>query len=109
MRVYLSGPISDMPQGNRPAFDRAADSLRASGYTVVTPFEIFTEPPPVCPDATQKRAYWRRAMRACIKALPEYDAIALLPGWECSEGAKAEKWIADLLGMRPIFLQQEAR
>jgi hypothetical protein len=95
-RVYLSGPISNMPELNRPAFARAASSLKASGYAVVNPFEVCP-----CP------ASWEEAMRADIAAMLTCDAIALLPGWECSRGSKLEKQIADALGMRPMFITSE--
>lgn len=105
--VYLSGPISGMLHQNRPAFERACASLRASGYRVINPFEVFTEPPPADMTPEQKRAYWRRAMRADVRALMDADVIAMLPGWQRSEGARWEHDIATrMLGMRAIFITE---
>ena len=82
---------------NFPAFHRAAASLRASGYDVVNPAEIN-------PDPTAK---WEDCMRQDIAALVTCEAIALLPGFENSRGAKLERHIALHLGMREIFVVLE--
>lgn len=95
--VYISGPISNMPDLNRPAFAKAAESLAASGYRVVNPFDICP-----CP------ASWEEAMRADIKALMDCTHIALLPNHEKSRGARIERDLAKALGMREIFITTEA-
>lgn len=97
MIVYLSGPITNMPDLNRPAFARAEKALATSGYTVVNPFDV-------CPNP----ASWSDAMRRDIRALTHCDAIAMLPGWENLRGAKLEKHIAEQFGMKPIFITQDA-
>ena len=45
MRVYISGPMSGLPELNFPAFHAAAASLRAKGLDVVNPAEINAEHP----------------------------------------------------------------
>lgn len=103
--TYISGPISGHADGNRPAFDRAAEMLRDKGHEVRNPHEIFTEPPPADQSPEALLAYWRRAMRTDVKALMDCDFIALLPHWQASKGARWEYRIAtEMLGMRPIFL-----
>lgn len=98
-RVYLSGPMTGIPQFNFPAFHRAAASLRASGYEVINPAEMdAADPAPMT---------WEQYLRRDIQVLVGCDQIALLPGWENSRGAKLEKHIADALGMRPIFVSLE--
>lgn len=106
MLIYLSGPITGHADGNRPAFDRAASMLRAAGYLVKNPHDLFCEPPPA--DPLQMRAYWQRAMRADVRALVDCDRIAMLPGWEKSEGAQLEHLIAAKLGIGAIYMQWEA-
>lgn len=93
---YISGPMTGMPDLNFPAFHRAAASLRASGYTVVNPAELDEQ------DTVELT--WEQYMRRDIKALTDCTHIALLPGWENSKGAKVERFIADALGLRTIFL-----
>lgn len=98
MRVYLAGPMTGLPDLNFPAFHVAAASLRASGYEVVSPAEINSDP----------SAGWIASMRRDIPELCTCDAIALLPGWESSKGAKLELHIARQLGMREIFVNHNA-
>lgn len=100
-RIYISGPISGMPDNNFPAFHKAAASLRASGYEVINPAEMDA--------ADQAPMTWEQYLRRDIAHLITCDGIALLTGWEHSRGAKLEKQIADALGMRPIFVNLNGR
>ena len=90
MRVYLSGPMTGLPELNFPAFHAAAFALREKGLDVVNPAEIN-------PDAGMT---WEQCMRADIKALCDCDALAMLPGWERSKGAHLEVHVAHRLGMQ---------
>lgn len=88
-RIYLSGPISGMPNENRPAFEAAANAMRGAGLDVVTPFEINPTP-----------GTWAECMRKDIAVmLTQCDAVVLLDGWEKSGGAVGEASIANWLGM----------
>jgi len=89
MRVYISGPMTGLPYSNFPAFNETARSLRACGLDVVNPAEIN-------PDGAKS---WSACMRADIAALVTCDAIALMPGWENSNGAHLELHIAHRLAM----------
>jgi hypothetical protein len=89
-RVYLSGPMTGLPELNFPAFHAEADRLRGLGYDVVNPAEIN-------PDASMP---WSECMRADIKALCDCDVIALLPGWGASSGAHLELHIAHRIGLQ---------
>ena len=73
-RVYLSGPMSGLPEMNFPAFNAAAYQLRAMGLDVVNPAEIN-------PDGAMT---WEQCMRSDIKALCDCNALVMLPGWEQS-------------------------
>lgn len=88
--VYISGPMTGLPELNFPAFNAAAFRLRAAGFSVVNPAEL-------CPDPA---ADWSQCMRADIKALCDCDVIALLPGWEDSKGAHLEVHIAHRIGIK---------
>lgn len=92
MKVYLSGPMTGLPQSNYPAFDAAAASLRAIGYDVVNPADIGRE----IGDGLE----WSQYMRPCIAALVQCDAVVMLPGWHESRGAMIERDIALALGMQ---------
>lgn len=89
-RVYISGPMTGLPELNFPAFHQAAGELRALGLDVVNPAEIN-------PDAQMS---WEQCMRADIKALCDCDTIVLLPGWENSRGAHLEVHLAHRLGIK---------
>ena len=90
LKVYLSGPMTGLPELNFPAFHAAAARLRGAGYTVVNPAEIN-------PDSSMS---WQQCMRADIKALCDCDALALLPGWMDSKGAHLELHLAHRLELR---------
>lgn len=89
MRVYISGPMTGLPELNFPAFHAAAAALRARGFEVVNPADIN-------PDASKS---WHECMRADIKALCDCQALALLAGWERSQGAHLELHLAHRLGL----------
>lgn len=90
MRLYLSGPMSGIEDFNFPAFHATAAALRAKGYDVVNPAEVNV-------DTTMP---WEQCLREDIKHLCDCDGIALMPGWQNSEGAHLEVHIAHRLGLR---------
>jgi len=92
-RIYIAGPMTGLPEHNFPAFHAAAERLQEAGWETVNPAENFggrTDLP--------RESY----LRADIELLAACDAVAMLPGWEDSRGAKLEYLIAWELGM-PIF------
>lgn len=97
LRLYLAGPMTGLPDFNRPAFHAAAAALRSAGYEVVNPAELDESEPITDPDGT---GAWERYMRRDIPHLCKCDAVALLPGWTESQGAQLESLIANGLGMR---------
>lgn len=88
-RIYISGPMTGLPDLNFPAFNAAAERLRRQGHSVVNPAEIGSEP----------GRDWVDYMKADIKALCDCDALALLPGWQNSKGAHLELHLAHRLGL----------
>lgn len=88
-RIYISGPMTGMPELNFPAFNAAAAALRANGFVVVNPAELNAD----------NQGDWASCMKADIKALCDCAALALLPGWEGSRGAHLEVHLAHRLGM----------
>ena len=88
-KLYLAGPMSDYPDHNYGAFYYAATDLRSRGYTVATPAEIN-------PDTS---IGWRASMKRDIPHVLDADALALLPDWQLSRGARLEVHIAQELGI----------
>jgi hypothetical protein len=100
MRVYLSGPMTGYTDNNFPAFHAFAAQLRDCGYDVVNPAEINSGTPEPAPDSPEWREFYLGCLRADIKALCDCQAIALMPGWEQSNGAHLELHVAHRLGLR---------
>ena len=91
--IYISGPMTGLPEFNFPAFHAAAKRLRADGNEVRNPAEVGEEP----------GLQWEDYMRKDLRLLCDCDAIYLLPGWEKSKGAHLELHIAHRLGMEVLF------
>ena len=114
MRVYLSGPMRGYPKFNFPAFFEAAAKLRADNHSVFNPAEkdldtygpgVFDSDQGKVEDINVKGFSLRKALAVdvqwiCLSA----EAIALLPGWEKSKGATAEKALAEALSLYVIYL-----
>lgn len=94
-RIYISGPISNMLDLNKPAFAAAADLIRSFGHDPVNPHDIVPK---------KRTPAWSDHMRADIKALMDCDVLIHLPTWSNSKGARVEWQIAFALGMPCISL-----
>lgn len=90
MKIYLSGPITGLPDNNAPAFRKAERQWRDAGWEVCSPLDNG-----IPPDAS-----WETHLRADIAILVKCDAIAMLVGWTFSKGARLEREIAQSLKMR---------
>jgi len=97
LRIYISGPITGMPQMNRPEFDAAADEIRDAGLLPVNPFDLIDHE-----RAARDGWQWSDYMRVDIAALCECDVVLMLKGWQLSRGANAEYEIAHRLGIPSI-------
>lgn len=100
MKVYLAGPMRGIPELNCPAFDAAAARLRSQGSIVFSPA-----------DGDRWLEHTGRPVnpRTCLELDTEWicreaECVALLPGWENSKGARAEKALAEALGLMVIYL-----
>ena len=88
-RLYLSGPMSGLPDSNVPTFNAEAERLRARGYEVVNPAE----------NGLPADSAWATHMRADIAAMMTCDELVYLPGSFNSRGAWIEMELAMNLGM----------
>lgn len=91
MRVYITGPVTGLPNDNREAFELASRAVRKSGHEAIVPHEVV-------PSGTE----WLPAMRLCIRAMMDAEALLALIDWEESRGASAEVCLAAALGI-PVF------
>lgn len=97
-KIYISGPISGMPDGNRAAFEAAAIALRERypEVQIVNP----------CDNGLLHDSTWVEHMRANIKILVDCDAICMLPGWRDSAEGNTEYGIACDLWMDRMTLER---
>lgn len=100
-RVYISGPITGLPDLNKHEFNKAALNMTLIGVDYFNPQDI---PPPK--ENLEGKALWRYYMRECVKELPSCSHIFMLRGWYRSEGATEEHRIAKMLGL--LIEYQEA-
>lgn len=118
MKIYLAGPMRGYANFNFPAFDFAAAKLRAQGHFVFSPAERDREVHggKLEQNATGNEAEaasnvgfsLREALGADMAFISAHaEAICLLPGWEKSTGANAEKALAVALGLTIIILGKE--
>lgn len=94
MRVYLSGPMSGLPNLNFEAFDTAMRLLIAQGHDVVSPADL-----------NRKRGLktYEEYLREDIRLLLDCDTIYLLHGWETSYGAQIELHVARAIGLKIMY------
>lgn len=88
--VYLSGPISNMPELNRPAFKKANEVLTKEGFEVIDP------------SLNSSLDTWEDYLKFDLPLVCKSDIVVLLDGWENSRGAKLEKFTADQLKIRVL-------
>jgi len=93
MKVYIAGPMTGYPEWNVPAFRAADAQLRAYDFEVVSPVDIDHGPGEF---GSYPHAHY---MKGDLRALVECDAIALLPEWYTSKGARCEVAVALTLGL----------
>jgi len=116
MKLYLSGPMSNYPQFNIPAFERAAESLRALGHEVIVPYELdnddgvggaarASENGDVAAFTALTGFTWGDLLARDIKLIADgkIEGIVVLPDWENSKGARLEAYIG-LSANLPIFI-----
>lgn len=98
MKIYLAGPMSGYPDDNFLLFNRAAAELRSHGYEVFNPAEKGEEK-----ERNDDLSFRRRVFNLDTHYITnEADAMVMLPAWERSRGAFAEKALADALGI-PVY------
>jgi len=79
-KIYISGPMTGLPEYNYTAFNAEADRLRGLGYEVENPAE---NEPPAC-------GTWEGWMQIALEQLAKCNTIYMLPGWSQSRGARIE-------------------
>ena len=91
MKIFISGPMSGLPNFNRDAFNAEAHRLLGLGHVALNPA--------ILPDGLEQHEY----MAICIEMVKMADQLVMLPHWERSAGARAEHALAIKLGKAIIL------
>lgn len=67
--VYIAGPMSGLPEYNRPAFNTEALHQQQKGHVVLNPATL--------PDGLTQQQY----MGICIEMVKIADEVIMLPNW----------------------------
>lgn len=116
MKVYIAGPMTGIPNFNFPKFNAVAKHLRNEGHDVFNPAErdierhggVDISAGNSAGDPAQAAKEHGFSLREALAddtayICKEADAIAMLPGWESSKGARAEHALAFALGHKIIY------
>lgn len=90
MIVYISGKVTGKdPEAVKKSFGDAEILLRSKGHKVVNPVKLCSS-----------HDDWVFAMKKCIAALMECNAIYILDDWINSKGARIEYNLANQLNFK---------
>lgn len=112
-KMYVSGPITGMPNGNVDTFRAAERYLAGLGYHVVVPHDLmpYEHDGSACPPSyargsgkgSNEHTSAACFLRADLIGLLACDAIFMLRGWERSVGARLEFDVAALCGFEIYY------
>lgn len=93
-KIYIAGKVSgEKIHEVTMKFGKAQKQLEALGYEAINPLEVVND----------WKADWKDAMKLCIKALVDCDAVLFLPDHKESKGAMLEFDIARKLEIKRYF------
>lgn len=107
MKIYLSGPMTGIENLNAEAFNEAEKKLKNEGHKVINPIQLATELDTEFYYESKLIPSYKDYLLNDIHHISFCDKLVLLPGWEQSKGAKAEKAIAEAIGIEIEELKEE--
>lgn len=90
--AYISGKISNLPDLNKPKFEKAEAKVIKIGWNPCNPHKL--------PDNHDKK--WNSYMKVCLSHLHMCDLVVALDDWKKSRGAIIEIWNAEWVDI-PVF------
>jgi NADH:ubiquinone oxidoreductase subunit len=102
-RIYISGPMTGLPNCNREAFHATEKRLhqdsRFRDWVIYNPANL-----------PQSAAWtWHDYMRINIAHIIDCQCMYMLPGWQNSKGANLEHHIAEQLGFEIIYQEEPCK
>jgi len=97
-RVYISGPMSGLPDNNYPSFFAIEALLLADGHDVVNPARTGAEDTAHLADPD-----WHDYMASAIVRMRGATAICPMPGSERSDGCQIEQIVARRNRLETVF------
>lgn len=91
--VYISGPMSGLPEFNRPNFWKMEHALKPLGCRILSPAHH------------DKEKTYQEYMKASTDMVFECDCVVMLRGYQQSKGAMAELTLATALE-KPIYYSE---
>lgn len=96
--IYISGPMTGLPEFNYPAFHKATETFEALGYNVYNPARDYQY------EGNLESFPIRDAFKYYCRFITEVaDEIHMLRGWEKSVGARAEHALAIAIGIKVSY------
>ena len=92
-KIYIAGKVTGEPLAEcTMKFGLAQKTIENLGFIAINPLEVVGD----------WKTPWNEAMRKCLHALIDCDAIVLLNDWQDSKGAMIEQQLAQDLKLRMI-------
>lgn len=107
-QIYIAGPMRGLPYFNFPAFDTARNALIAAGFEVCSPadldrhegFDALAMPADSdWSEFPETDLNFQAVVMRDLQALSGCQGILMLDGWQRSRGSRAEKAVAEWLGL----------
>lgn len=101
MRLYLIGAVTGKPNDNRGTFEAVRSELLRAGYQCDIPHDFIEKgearSTAMLISINNMTRYSHSFLRRGFHS--DYDAVAMLEGWEESKGARLEHDICEAIGM----------
>lgn len=111
--VYLSGPITGIPNSNKELFKEIENIISPICHRVINPIDFTVIKNNKCFISSAYIKYgigdhgtWNNCMKIAILNLVLCDVIIMLPGWENSGGARIEHDLAKNLSIPVLYWEQ---
>jgi hypothetical protein len=96
IKIYIAGPITDLPNNNIEEFQIVASLLQQKGYDTVVPHNLFEN------IDTQNFTH-QDYMNVCLPVAKSCDCLCFLEGWKDSKGSIMEMEIAIENNLKIVF------